>query len=51
MRCQTSPYLDTLKKVDFELEMAFITTDANKLGEPINVDRSRRFYFWNGYAQ
>jgi fumarylacetoacetase len=31
--------------VDFELEMAFITTDANKLGEPIPIDEAEMYIF------
>jgi fumarylacetoacetase len=33
------------KLVDFELEMAFITTDANALGEPIPVDEAEEYIF------
>lgn len=31
--------------VDFELEMAFITTDANLLGEPISVEEAEDYIF------
>jgi fumarylacetoacetase len=31
--------------VDFELEMAFITTDANVLGEPIPVNEAEEYIF------
>ena len=31
--------------VDFELEMAFITTDANALGEPIPIDEAEDYIF------
>ncbi|WP_299128005.1 fumarylacetoacetase [uncultured Winogradskyella sp.] len=31
--------------VDFELEMAFITTDANDLGEPIPVEEAEEYIF------
>ena len=34
------PVFGPSKLVDFELEMAFITTDANDLGEPIPIERS-----------
>ena len=40
------PVFGPSKLVDFELEMAFITTDANDLGEPIPIGESRRVYFW-----
>ncbi|MBC6998737.1 fumarylacetoacetase [Cytophaga sp. FL35] len=33
------------KLVDFELEMAFITTDANALGEPIPVNEAEDYIF------
>ena len=32
-------------RVDFELEMAFITTDANKMGEPIPVSEAEDYIF------
>lgn len=33
----TAPIYGPSRRVDFELEMAFITTDANNLGEPIST--------------
>ncbi|UJH92261.1 fumarylacetoacetase [Antarcticibacterium sp. 1MA-6-2] len=33
------------KNVDFELEMAFITTDANLLGEPIPIEEAEEYIF------
>lgn len=33
------------KLVDFELEMAFITTDANALGEPVPVNEAEDYIF------
>lgn len=33
------------KLIDFELEMAFITTDANDLGEPISIDEAEDYIF------
>ena len=32
-------------KVDFELETAFITTDANKLGEPVKIKEAEDYIF------
>lgn len=40
-----SPVFGPSKRVDFELEMAFITTDANHLGEPIPVDEAEEYIF------
>lgn len=40
-----SPVFGPSKLVDFELEMAFITTDANVLGEPIPVDEAEDYIF------
>ncbi len=40
-----TPVFGPSKLVDFELEMAFITTDANNLGEPIPVDEAEDYIF------
>ncbi|UGU16413.1 fumarylacetoacetase [Sinomicrobium kalidii] len=40
-----TPVFGPSEKVDFELEMAFITTDANQLGEPIPVDEAEDYIF------
>ncbi|OIQ29029.1 MAG: fumarylacetoacetase [Bacteroidetes bacterium MedPE-SWsnd-G2] len=42
---ETEPVFGPSKLVDFELEMAFITTDANDLGEPIPVDEAEEYIF------
>ena len=39
------PVFGPSRLVDFELEMAFITTDANVLGEPIPVEDAEDFIF------
>ena len=39
------PVFGPSKLVDFELEMAFITTDANVLGEPVPVDEAEDYIF------
>lgn len=39
------PVFGPSKLVDFELEMAFITTDANHLGEPIPVNEAEDYIF------
>jgi fumarylacetoacetase len=41
----TEPVFGPSKLVDFELEMAFITTDANVLGEPLHVDEAEDYIF------
>ncbi len=41
----SQPVLAPSKRVDFELEMAFITTDANVLGEPIPIDEAEAYIF------
>ena len=41
----TTPIFGPSKLVDFELEMAFITTDANVLGEPVPVDEAEDYIF------
>ncbi|AXG71026.1 fumarylacetoacetate (FAA) hydrolase family protein [Kordia sp. SMS9] len=40
-----TPVFGPSKRVDFELEMAFITTDANNLGEPIPIDEAEDYIF------
>jgi len=40
-----TPIFGPAKLVDFELEMAFITTDVNALGEPIPVDKAEDYIF------
>jgi fumarylacetoacetase len=40
-----NPVFGPSKLVDFELEMAFITTDANALGEPISVNEAEEYIF------
>lgn len=42
---KTEPIFGPSKLVDFELEMAFITTDANVLGEPIPVNEAEEYIF------
>ena len=39
------PVFGPSKLVDFELEMAFITTDANDLGEPIDINEAEDYIF------
>ncbi len=39
------PIFGPSKLVDFELEMAFITTDANVMGEPIPVEEAEEYIF------
>jgi len=41
----TEPVFGPSKLVDFELEMAFITTDANDLGEPIPLEEAEEYIF------
>lgn len=41
----TEPIFGPSKFVDFELEMAFITTDANDLGEPIPINEAEEYIF------
>jgi len=41
----TEPVFGPSKLVDFELEMAFITTDGNPLGEPIPIDEAEDYIF------
>lgn len=40
-----TPIFSPSKMVDFELEMAFITTDANDLGEPIPIEEAEEYIF------
>ncbi|WP_159024061.1 fumarylacetoacetase [Formosa sp. L2A11] len=40
-----TPLFGPSKFVDFELEMAFITTDANDFGEPIPVNEAEEYIF------
>ena len=40
-----TPVFGPSKLVDFELEMAFITTDANQLGEPIPIEEAEDYIF------
>lgn len=42
---EKTPVFGPSKLVDFELEMAFITTDANALGEPISVNDAEDYIF------
>ncbi|GGW43324.1 fumarylacetoacetase [Arenibacter certesii] len=39
------PIFGPSKLVDFELEMAFITTDANVLGEPLAIEDAENYIF------
>ncbi|ALM50440.1 fumarylacetoacetase [Flavobacterium psychrophilum] len=42
---ETQPVFGPSKLVDFELEMAFITTDANVMGESISVEEAEEHIF------
>ena len=42
---ETTPVFGPSKLVDFELETAFITTDANLMGEPISVEEAEEHIF------
>jgi len=42
---ETKPVFGPSKLVDFELEMAFITTVANDLGEPIPAEEAEEYIF------
>ncbi|MCB4797367.1 fumarylacetoacetase [Neotamlana laminarinivorans] len=42
---KTNPVFGPSKLVDFELEMAFITTAANDLGEPIPIEEAEEYIF------
>ncbi|WP_088341318.1 fumarylacetoacetase [Robiginitalea sediminis] len=39
------PVFGPSRRVDFELEMAFITTDANSMGEPIPIEEAEDYIF------
>ena len=39
------PVFGPSKAVDFELEMAFITTDANQLGDSVSVNKAETYIF------
>lgn len=41
----SKPILGPSRSVDFELEMAFITTDANELGQPIPIEEADDYIF------
>ncbi|MCX2680816.1 fumarylacetoacetase [Galbibacter sp. EGI 63066] len=41
----SEPVFGSSKLVDFELEMAFITTDANLMGEPIPIEEAEEYIF------
>ena len=40
-----TPVFGPSRLVDFELEMAFITTDANDLGEPVSIENAEEHIF------
>ncbi len=40
-----NPIFGPSKLVDFELEMAFITSDANKLGQRVSIDKAEDYIF------
>lgn len=40
-----TPIFGPSRNVDFELEMAFVTTDANVMGEPIPVEEAEDYIF------
>ncbi len=40
-----TPHFGPSKLIDFELEMAFITTDANLLGDPIPIEDAEDYIF------
>lgn len=40
-----TPIFGPSRRLDFELEMAFITTDANHLGEPIKIEEAEEYIF------
>lgn len=42
---KNKPIFSKSKLLDFELEMAFITTDGPKLGNPINIDDTEDYIF------
>ena len=42
---EITPVFGPSKLVDFELEMAFITTDANAMGDSVSVDDAEQYIF------
>lgn len=42
---ETQPVFGPSQRVDFELETAFITTDANLMGEPIPINEAEDYIF------
>ena len=42
---ETNPVFEASKLVDFELEMAYITTDANVMGDSVSVDEAEEYIF------
>jgi fumarylacetoacetase len=42
---ETTPVFGPSRLVDFELETAFITTDANLMGEPISIEEAEEHIF------
>src|SRR5690554_3063052 len=42
---ETNPVFGPSQRVDFELEMAFITTDANLMGEYVPIDKAEDYIF------
>ncbi|WP_456378262.1 fumarylacetoacetase [Lutibacter sp.] len=42
---ETTPVFGPSKRVDMELETAFITTDTNNLGEPISIKEAGEYIF------
>ncbi|MBT8316221.1 MAG: fumarylacetoacetase [Lutibacter sp.] len=42
---EETPVFGPTKSLDMEVETAFITTDANNLGEPISIDEAREYIF------
>ncbi|MEZ4853699.1 fumarylacetoacetase [Flavobacterium sp.] len=42
---ETQPIFGPSQRVDFELETAFITTDANLMGEPIPIEEAEEYIF------
>jgi len=42
---ETSPVFGPSRSLDMEVETAFITTDANNLGEQISIDEAREYIF------
>jgi len=42
---EETPVFGPTRSLDMEVETAFITTDANNLGEPISIDEAREYIF------